>query len=339
VTRRFSVEVLVTIVAILLSAALLGTIWYFFITSGFQTSLFANVQAGDFYDWQALSILHGRFDVPYQAIQTEALVLGDKLYGYYGPTPALFRLPLELLAPALFGRWSELSVLGAVTMITIYASRLMLLCLGNTAPSNLERLRVGSLFAIFVGLGTTTVFFTSRAYVYHEVTCWSVALALAALYYLSRLSARPQRWDLLKAGICVMLAILARELEGFGALIAMLSTGVAMLAPRGDGQRHDLRRSLALFTTSAAAISLTIGYHIAKFGKPSGLSMLDFIRVGPDRTADLGNALFHLSNIPVNLLAYFSPLEIRFGFPMGGRHYFAAMQMHVRVYGFRRAAC
>jgi hypothetical protein len=57
-----------------------------------------------FYDGQARSLLHGRIDVVPDAIGTEAFVRNGKTYGYFGPMPALMRLPLELLLPGMYGR-------------------------------------------------------------------------------------------------------------------------------------------------------------------------------------------------------------------------------------------
>src|SRR5215470_16076828 len=53
----------------------------------------------EFYDAQAQSLLEGHIDVPADAIGPEAFVHGGKSYGYFGPTPALLRLPLEMLMP------------------------------------------------------------------------------------------------------------------------------------------------------------------------------------------------------------------------------------------------
>src|SRR5438132_6222343 len=60
--------------------------WNFFPRPGYME---------EFYDAQAQSLLQGRIDVPAQAIDREAFVRQGKFYGYFGPTPALLRLPLE----------------------------------------------------------------------------------------------------------------------------------------------------------------------------------------------------------------------------------------------------
>ena len=61
---------------------------------------------GSFYDYQAASFLEGRLDVPEEAIGGEAFEARGKLYGYFGPTPALLRLPF-VAAGIGFGKLSR----------------------------------------------------------------------------------------------------------------------------------------------------------------------------------------------------------------------------------------
>ena len=52
---------------------------------------------GSFYDHQAAVWLKGRWDVPEAALSGEAFVVEGKIFGYFGPTPSLMRLPLVAL--------------------------------------------------------------------------------------------------------------------------------------------------------------------------------------------------------------------------------------------------
>src|SRR4051812_16255370 len=70
----------------------------------------------EFFDGQAQSLLHGRIDVPLSALRAERFVRNGKSYGYFGPTPALPRIALNLLLPGMYGRWSRFSMLlGSLT--------------------------------------------------------------------------------------------------------------------------------------------------------------------------------------------------------------------------------
>ena len=88
--------------ALLLAWLVTGGDWDFFPKAAFLES---------FYDAQARGLLHGRIDVPPDAIATEAFMRHGKAYGYFGPTPALMRLPFELLLRGMYGRWGVVSIL------------------------------------------------------------------------------------------------------------------------------------------------------------------------------------------------------------------------------------
>src|SRR4029077_3323650 len=98
------------------------------LTFGFSTSPFRILPGAEFYDALALRLLHGQWDVPFQGIGPEALGLGGKDYGYFGPAPALLRMVPLLVAPALNGRLSQLSVLAAIVCLIVYGCRLVRLC-------------------------------------------------------------------------------------------------------------------------------------------------------------------------------------------------------------------
>ena len=101
--RSFNWEWLIVLFAmvVLCHVATDGT-WDFFPPAG-------NMEK--FFDAQAQSLLEGRIDVPPDAIREEAFVKNGKRSGYFGPTPALARIPLNLLMPWMYGRWNRLSML------------------------------------------------------------------------------------------------------------------------------------------------------------------------------------------------------------------------------------
>jgi hypothetical protein len=71
----------------------------------------------EFYDAQAQSLLHGHIDVPAPAIDREAFVRNGKYYGYFGPTPALLRIPAMMFASDTYGRWSRISMFSGSLVI------------------------------------------------------------------------------------------------------------------------------------------------------------------------------------------------------------------------------
>ena len=64
-----------------------------------------------FYDAQAKALLHGDWNVPPEAINGEAYIIADKRYGYFGPTPALLRIPILFLVPGAEGHTNTLAFL------------------------------------------------------------------------------------------------------------------------------------------------------------------------------------------------------------------------------------
>ena len=50
--------------------------------------------AGDFYDAQARALFDGRWDLPPEVLSIEAFVVDGKTYTYFGPVPAILRMPV-----------------------------------------------------------------------------------------------------------------------------------------------------------------------------------------------------------------------------------------------------
>src|SRR5256885_10297077 len=90
-------------VTLLLSAVL----WVFTTTGGRQ--IFVKEVLGDAFDSQAEHFLRGNVDVDGDAIRWEAMVVNGKARMYFGPFPALLRMPLNRIYPAGRGAWSRIS--------------------------------------------------------------------------------------------------------------------------------------------------------------------------------------------------------------------------------------
>jgi hypothetical protein len=88
---------------LLLSALL----WVFTTTGGRQ--IFVKEVLGGACDSQAEHFLRGDVDVDVDAIGHEAMIVNGKVRMYFGPFPALLRIPLNFLYPAGHGKWSRIS--------------------------------------------------------------------------------------------------------------------------------------------------------------------------------------------------------------------------------------
>ena len=134
-------------------------------TAGRFDLLTAGAHFSVFYDELGRSILHGRFDVPPAAIGPEALLIGGRTYGYFGPTPALLRIPLDWLFPAMWGRWTQL-FLSAATAASLWAAHDIQRAARRAFAVEPRKPLVGQLvdggFLLAVGVGTTLLFMARR---------------------------------------------------------------------------------------------------------------------------------------------------------------------------------
>jgi hypothetical protein len=83
-------------------------LWVFTTTGGRQ--IFVKEVLGGAYDSQAEHFLRGDVDVDEAAIGREAMIVNGKVRMYFGPFPALLRIPLNFIYPeGDMGKWSRIS--------------------------------------------------------------------------------------------------------------------------------------------------------------------------------------------------------------------------------------
>src|SRR5437667_3259079 len=82
-------------------------LWVFTTTGGRQ--VFVKEVLGGAYDSQAEHFLRGDVDVDVEAIGHEAMIVNDHVRMYFGPFPALLRIPLNFIYAAGHGKWSRIS--------------------------------------------------------------------------------------------------------------------------------------------------------------------------------------------------------------------------------------
>src|SRR6266403_1561943 len=87
---------------------LLSAVLWVFTTTG-SRQVFVKEVLGGAYDSQAEHFLRGDVDVDAEAISHEAMIVNDHVRMYFGPFPALLRIPLNFAYPAGHGKWSRLS--------------------------------------------------------------------------------------------------------------------------------------------------------------------------------------------------------------------------------------
>ena len=283
--------------ALLLAWLVTGGDWDFFPKAGFLES---------FYDAQAQSLLHGRIDVPPEAIATEAFMRNGKAYGYFGPTPALMRLPLEVLLPGMYGRWGAVSMLLA-SALTLGMLWLLMQRLESRFPlaagPRLRNLLRGVLI-LGVAVGSTNFFISAERKVYQESIIWGSAWAFAAAVFLACYLMRPAGKWLALACAAALLGFLARVSTGAGPLAALALLGFRAL-PR--------RAAVAVGVTLVASAALWAGLNYWKFGlvftsQPIALN----VQYDQQRVERVKGNLASVYNLPLTLPAYLAPGNIKF---------------------------
>ena len=237
-------------------------LWVITTTGG--RDLFVKEVLGDAYDSQAEHLLHGDTGVDVDAIRSEAMIVDGKVQMYFGPFPALLRIPLNFIYPAGRGMWSRFSgYCAGVTALFAFAG-LVSTSLSSSSLSFRARNWMGNACVAGFALGSPLLFLLGNLSIYSESIIWGLACSLAALYFVclartlqgSKLTA-----CLLAFSFCAAGALLSRVTFGLpllliGVLVALdlprqarLSSLTALLLPLGTGLAFHLALSYAKFHT------------------------------------------------------------------------------------------
>lgn len=281
------------------AVATLATVAFTWLVSYGTFRLVATETFGAFYDHQAASLLHGRLDVPYDAIGGEAFVYAGKNYGYFGITPALLRLPLVVFDIG-FGEFPRAFMIGyfAGTLLAAYlllrTARAILGGGDGAPPAWATWCFIGSL-----GLGSTLFYLGSRAYVYHEAILCGVMFATFAVWAALRHVLAPDgRWW---AGslVCGILSVHARPPTGFFALtlLAAVAIVVALEARRLGRPGWRFRAGYIAGACALGVVSFNVLSYV-KFRTFEGCPLRLNVQYDAKRLARIDGKQFHLVNVP-----------------------------------------
>ncbi len=290
---------------------------------------------GSFYDYQADSFLHARLDVTEEAIGGEAFVFAGKLYGYFGPTPALLRLPFVLFDFA-FGNLTRAFFVGYFIATLLAAYALLRHAYRVVAPAAAPSPTSVVFLTANLGLGSTLFFLGSRAYVYHEAIFCGVTFALFSCLFALRHLAAPAGRAWLPALLCALLSLHARPPTGLFALtflgcVAVALIGRSLLA--GDLRAPAIRKSVFIGALCVAAVFTFNGLSYLKFKTFDGAPLRYSRPYDAERLAKIDGKSFHAANVPYGAYTYFVRPNLRFenqfpfvylGSPEPGREFPAA---------------
>ena len=89
----------------------LATLLFTWLLTADTWSLTTTQTQANFYEVQARSLLDLHWDVPLEVLNIEAFVVKGKAFMYFGPFPALLRLPIVAVTDGFDGRLTQLSML------------------------------------------------------------------------------------------------------------------------------------------------------------------------------------------------------------------------------------
>lgn len=183
----------------------------------------------DFFDHQARSFLDGRWDVPSWAVGFEGFRNDGKTYIYFGPWPALLRLPLLAVTDRFDGQLTVLSMTLAMIVLAVAAHRLsttLRAVVRGPAPVTRREAVATAGLAVAV-LAGPALWLGSGAVVYHEATLWGLAFAVAAYDAVARWLMHPTTGRLVAVGLLAAGVLLSRQSIGVGVLAGLVLVTVA----------------------------------------------------------------------------------------------------------------
>ena len=157
---------------------MIGTVTYW----DFQ--LLASEDWSGAYDSLAEHLVRGEATVDEASIGWEGIRVGDRVAIYFGPLPALLRIPVRVLWPGRDGMWGRLSVLTASLVSCIALSALFGRGL-RKSNRMIAMARARDLIPVTLGVafGSPVLFIASSANIYHEAIAWGLAGACSCLFF------------------------------------------------------------------------------------------------------------------------------------------------------------
>jgi hypothetical protein len=301
----------------------LGGVAYLLILLNFSTDIGRSVialrYAAAFFETQGSAFLDGHLAVPDGSMSIEGFVVDGHTYMYFGPFPALLRIPMLLVTQDFNGQMTVTSMLVAWIVFAIFTTRLLWLVrgglLGADTPVTTRQAVLAGIFLAGITGGTTLTFDASLPWVYHEVYLWQTALVVAAAYWMVRVALDPTGSAVRWLALTALCAVLTRITGGWGVCLGVVALGIWMLR----GRSFEGRRRLAPWVLAAGLVPLAIGitYNMVKFGHPYLFPLQDQVWTDTNQhrrfaLAANGGTITGPQFFTSSLATYFDPFGIRF---------------------------
>jgi hypothetical protein len=305
------------------TGALLGGLVYLLVLLDFGTDLGRTAKsiryASSFFDIQAQALMDGHLAVPPGSLGIEGFVVHGHTYMYFGPFPALLRIPVLLVTNDFVAKETLLSMLLAFVVYAAMASRLLWLvrrCIVGDVPVTRLDATLGAVLLVLVTGGTSLTFDASLPWAYHEVYLWQTAWIVTGVYWMVRLALEPTSQAVGWVAVAASGAVLTRTTGGWGLCLGIVALALWMRFGRSfAGER---RRWWAwLLAAGLVPLAIGIAVNMAKFGHPYMFPLQHQVwtEVNAHRREALqtnGGTITGPQFFVTSLVNYFSPGGIRF---------------------------
>jgi len=274
-------------------------IWIIATTGGRQ--VFVKEVLGDAFDSQAEHFLHGNVDVDANAIRWEAMIVAGKTRMYFGPFPALLRIPMNLAYPTGRGAWSRASGFLAGELVLLAFAGLLSRALSKSSLSLSVRNWLGTFCLIGFVFATPVLFLLGNLSIYSEAILWALAWSTAGLFF----AWRAQESE----GATLILSLLGFSFSAAFALLSRVTYGgplvlIALFLVIQLLRRKQYRRLLALLIPLAIGVAFHCLVSYARFGTFSGIRF-DYYINSVHREVAHKYGMFNLQRFPFGFSDYF----------------------------------
>ena len=263
--------------------------------------IFVKEVLGGAYDSQAEHFLRGDVGVDSAAIAHETMLVNGKVRMYFGPFPALLRIPFNFIYPPGHGKWSRISGFCAGVIALFAFAGLVQTTLRSSPLSSGARNWIGNACVIGFALGSPLLLLLGNLSIYDEAIIWGLAWSIAALYFAYRsrsTEGTALTRSLLGFSFCAGAALLSRAT--FGAPFLLIAPLLAIRLFR----RQPIRNITALFLPLGAAFVFHLFLSYARFGDFSGMNMR--YNINPvQREFAVKHGLFRFERVPYSFADYF----------------------------------
>jgi hypothetical protein len=274
-------------------------LWLFTMTGG--QDVFVKEVLGGAFDSQAEHFLRGDVGVDAAAIAHETMIVNGKVRMYFGPFPALLRVPLNFIYPVGHGKWSRISGFCAGVIALFAFAGLVGTALRSSPLSSRARNWIGNACMIGFALGSPLLLLLGNLSIYDEAIIWGFAWSVAALYFVCRsrtTEGAALTRSLLGLSLCAGAALLSRAT--FGAPFVLIAPLLAFRLFR----RQPIRNITALLLPLGVALGFYLFLSYARFGDFSGMNMR--YNINPvQRDFAVKHRLFQIERVPYSFADYF----------------------------------